>query len=102
MRLAFIGLVLAIVSGCAVMKTIEVSDETVMATCGTCVNEMTGDDCFLSITFNGKKYIVDGSTIDGHGDAHAVDGMCNVQRKAIVTGTIKSGVFYATSFELIK
>jgi len=83
------------------MKKVEVADREVTATCGSCVWEMTSDGCFMAIILDGKKYVVEGQDVDAHGDAHAVDGMCRVERKAKVTGYIKGGVFYCSSFELI-
>ena len=75
--------------------------EVVNTSCGICMFEMTGDECELAVQINDKYYYVEGTTIDEHGDAHAEDGFCNAIRKAKVTGKVKNGVFYASSFELL-
>src|SRR5687767_7141538 len=49
----------------------------VEAACGQCKLGLKGKGCNLAIRLNGKAYFVDGTDIDGHGDAHADDGFCN-------------------------
>jgi len=74
----------------------------VMASCGTCqfnMNSETG--CALAIQFGGKKYWVDGTGINDHGDEHADDGFCNAIKKAKIQGTFEGKRFKASSFELI-
>lgn len=103
MKLVYLfGLTLIISASCASMKAIEINDTIVDASCGICQLDMTGESCDLAIVYNNKKYYVVGSQIDEHGDAHAEDGLCNSIRKAKVNGTIKNGVFEASSFELLK
>ncbi len=75
----------------------------VLASCGQCqfdMNSKTG--CALAIQYGGKKYWVDGSTLQDHGDEHDPEGgMCNKVRKAEVSGTFEGKKFHATSFTLI-
>jgi hypothetical protein len=74
----------------------------VLASCGQCqldMNSKTG--CDLAIQVSGKKYWVEGSGIEDHGDSHAAEGFCNAVRKAKVKGTFKGDKFYATSFVLM-
>lgn len=74
----------------------------VLASCGTCNFKMKVPGCPLAIKLDGKYYLVDGTKIDDHGDAHAEDGFCNVIKKARVQGSIKGDRFAATYFEIVK
>ena len=97
------SIAILLIASCATMKNKDTPIEGVYeVSCGTCNFEMTGDGCELAIIVDGKKYYVEGSAVDEHGDAHAADGLCTVVRKANVKGVIKKGVFVAESFELIK
>ena len=73
----------------------------VEASCGQCKLGLEGAGCTLAVRFDGQTYYVDGTTIDDHGDAHAVDGFCNAIRKAIVSGHVEDGRFVAESFEVL-
>jgi len=70
--------------------------------CATCIYHMkhvTG--CKLAVKLDGKPYLVDGSGIDDHGNAHASDGLCNAERKAIVDGRLKNGRFAAKRITIL-
>ena len=82
-------------------EEIEVKKQIVQASCGQCKFKMTGQGCDLAVRIEGKSYWVDGTTIDDHGDAHAEDGFCNVERQAHAKGEIKHGVFVLKSLELL-
>ena len=74
---------------------------TVVAGCSTCIFDMSGSTgCDLAVKIDGTAYLVTGSDIDDHGDAHAADGLCNASRDAVVEGRIEGGRFVATSFSL--
>ena len=75
--------------------------QVVEASCGECSFGMQGESCDLAVRIDGKSYFVDGSKMDDHGNAHGDDGMCNVIRRAKVTGEVKEGRFVATAFELL-
>lgn len=102
MKIAVLSLSLFFAIGCAVHKHGQEYSGVVDAACGECIFHMTGDACDLAVKIDGEHYFVEGSTVDEHGDAHAEDGLCSVARKAQVAGTIRGGVFYATSFELLE
>lgn len=74
----------------------------VLASCGTCNFKMKAEGCPLAIKMDGKFYLVDGTSIDEHGDAHADDGFCNAIKKAKVQGSIQGDRFKVTYFEIIK
>ncbi len=75
--------------------------QLVEAGCATCIFDMEGVvGCKLAVKIDGKPYLVTGSDIDDHGDAHASDGLCLTARKAVVEGKIDGDQFVATKIEL--
>ena len=42
----------------------------VLASCGTCNFKMKAEGCPLAIKWNDKVYLVEGTSIDDHGDTH--------------------------------
>jgi len=73
-----------------------------VAGCATCIFDMKGvTGCKLAVKIDGTPYLVTGSDIDDHGDAHAADGLCNSARNAVMEGTIKDGKFVAKKFEVL-
>ena len=76
--------------------------QTVETGCATCIFEMkdvTG--CKLAVKIDGKAYLVGGKSMDDLGDAHAADGLCNIARKAEVTGKIDGDRFVVTKMALL-
>lgn len=74
---------------------------TVVAGCATCIFDMpAATGCKLAVKIDGAAYLVTGSDIDDHGDAHASDGLCNASRNAVVEGRIDRDRFVATRFAL--
>lgn len=75
---------------------------TVEAGCAMCIYEMDGiDKCTLAVKIDDKTYLVKGSAMLDHGDAHEDDGMCMTARQALVDGRIEDGYFFADEFQLI-
>ena len=73
------------------------------ASCAKCqMGKNNDDECLLAVEINSDIYYVEGTTIDDHGDAHAIDGFCNVVRKAHVEGIIDDSRFYLDKFRLLK
>lgn len=81
---------------------IEVADHLAEIACGQCLFELKGTGCDLAVRLDGKTYFVDGAHIDDFGDAHAKDGLCNIIRKARVTGKVQNGRFIATKIEPVE
>ncbi|MDB5253693.1 MAG: glutaminyl-tRNA synthetase [Flaviaesturariibacter sp.] len=81
--------------------SVRILSRVVEASCGKCRFGLKGDDCELAVRFDGKTYLVEGTGIDQHGNAHAADGFCNAVRKARVSGTVVGKRFVVTSFELL-
>ena len=74
----------------------------VEAGCATCLFDMQGvKGCKLAVRLEGKSFLVAGSDIDAHGDAHAVDGLCMAARQARVKGRVEGDTFVAESFVLL-
>ena len=70
--------------------------------CATCIFKMEGvTGCKLAVKIAGTPYLVSGSGIDDHGDAHAADGLCNAERQAAVTGEVRDDRFVAQRIELL-
>ncbi len=74
---------------------------TAVAGCSTYIFHIPGaTGCDLAVKIDGTAYLVTGSDIDDHGDAHASDGLCNAPRDAVVEGRIDGDHFVATHFAL--
>lgn len=109
LRLPVTCLLMLTICGCAAqdrgptaVSLAEGEAQLVEAGCGTCIFHMPDvEGCPLAVRIDGKPYLVQGSDIDDHGDAHADDGLCNAARQARVAGHIEDDVFVATQFELI-
>lgn len=79
-----------------------VKNQIVEASCGMCqFKQKTDKGCVLSVKIDSKVYIVTGTGINDHGDAHGDDGFCNGIRKAKVSGEIKGSAFAASEFNLL-
>ena len=80
----------------------EITDRTVDVGCAMCQLEMDeAESCFWAARFDGKTVTVRGDALPADHDAHAPDGMCNVMRRAVVSGTLYPTHFLATKFELL-
>lgn len=89
-------------ASCASMKEGKSPIEgTYNVSCGVCNYEMTGAECALAIKIDDKMYYVEGDDLHEHGNPHAEDGLCNVERQARVKGVITKGVFVAETLELL-
>lgn len=71
------------------------------AACGSCLFGMDGAGCKLAVQIDGKKYWVSGIDMDDLGDMHASDGMCNVVRRARISGRVEGDRYMATGIELL-
>ncbi len=75
--------------------------QIVEASCGECKFGMDSKGCELAVRIDGKTYLVEGTSIHDHGDAHADDGFCNAVRKAEVQGKVVGKKYKATYFKLV-
>jgi hypothetical protein len=95
---------LALALGCGAPEGTVIEDRLVGAACGSCVFHMPdAQGCFWAVDIDGQFYPAAGVVPpDDMRIAHAHDGMCSVERKAIVDGRITpDGRFVATRFDLL-
>ena len=81
---------------------VKVHPREAVVACGMCRMGMPPSErgCFWAIKLDGRHYTVSGATPRDH-ENHAPDGMCNVDRKAMVAGTIAGSTFRADRFDLL-
>ena len=80
----------------------KVKDKEVEAGCGMCIYDQKSEKgCAMAVKMDNKVYFVEGIDKKEFGDAHAHDGYCKMTKKAKVSGEIKKGKFYATSFKYV-
>lgn len=81
----------------------KITNQVVEAGCGMCMFKQKNDKgCAMAVKIDKKVYYVEGIDKKKFGDAHADDGFCNVMKKAEVSGEIKKGKFYASSFKFVE
>jgi hypothetical protein len=99
------SLFIVLVAACGrAPEGVMVEDREVGAACGTCVFGMEDlQGCFWAVDIDGRFYPAAGVTPpDDAKTAHAADGMCSVERRAVVDGRLTpDGRFVATRFELL-
>lgn len=93
--------VLAVSTGCE-SDGESITDRTVQVGCGMCRFHREGatPGCYWAADFGDKVVPVRGDALPRDHEQHAPDGMCNVTRDAVVSGTLYAGYFEATKFEL--
>lgn len=90
---------LLLATGCA--RSVEVPEQQAKVACGLCRFHMEGArSCHWAIELGAERYPVVGADTPGH-DSHGPDGMCVMDRQAVVAGRIKRGQFLASKFELL-
>ena len=63
------------------------------------MKDVTG--CKPAVKIDGKAYLVSGKSMDDLGDANADDGLCNIARKAEVTGKLDGDRFVVTKMAFL-
>ena len=96
-----VAFLLAALLGCGSAPDRVVTNEVVDVACGTCIYKMPeGRGCYWAITLDGQHYAMAGVEPADH-DPHGPDGMCNMGRKARITGELRGQNFIASAFELL-
>ena len=81
----------------------KIQNQTVDAACAMCQFKMKTDKgCAMAIKIDSKVYLVEGIDKKEFGEMHSADGYCKIMKKALVSGEIKKGKFYATSFKYVE
>ena len=81
----------------------KIKNQVVDAGCVMCKFDKKSDKgCAMAVKLNGKVYNVEGVDEKKFGEAHAHDGYCMVMKKAMVSGEIRNGKFYAKEFAYVK
>ena len=101
--------ILLLFSGCKASSTDAPAPKRQVSTarnlevgCATCIFHMKDvKGCKLAVKIEDTPYLVTGSDIDDHGDAHAGDGLCNSARMAVVEGQVNGNRFAASKVELV-
>ena len=81
----------------------KIQNQTVEAACAMCQFKMKTDKgCAMAVKIDNKVYIIEGIDKKEFGEMHSADGYCKIMKKALVSGEIKKGKFYATSFKYVE
>lgn len=77
-----------------------ISGQTLPVACAMCIFEMPGvRACLWAVKFENQYYLAEGKLPKNH-DAHGPEGMCTMEREAVVDGELIHGKFIATRFDL--
>lgn len=80
----------------------KVTNKVVDAGCVLCIfDEKSDKGCAIGVKMNDVVYPVEGVDEKKLGDPHAHDGYCSMKKKAKISGEIRNGKFYATSFQYV-
>ena len=78
-----------------------ITGQTLVVSCALCIFRMEDvQGCVWAAKWEDKPYLVQGKLPYGH-EMHAPDGMCNVERKAVIDGTLRNGKLITTRFDLL-
>lgn len=82
---------------------VEIQDQTVHVACGMCrfgLEDPERHGCYWAAQIDGRVVPIGGTALPRDHENHAPDGMCNVTREAVVSGTLYEKSFVASEFEL--
>lgn len=98
--LVFAALAVSAALGCRSEPGTRLSGETVRAGCAMCIFKMEGvRACLWAVQIGDQYYLAEGKVPKQH-DAHGPEGMCTMEREAVVDGELIHGKFIATRFDL--
>lgn len=81
----------------------KIENQVVEAACGMCQFKVKTDKgCAMAVKIEGKVYNVEGIDKKTFGDSHAKNGYCKIMHQALVSGEVREGKFYATSFKYVE
>ncbi len=81
-----------------------VAGETLTVGCGTCMfKQVGGQGCYWAAKLDDDVYPMRGKVLPTEEElpSHGPEGMCTMERTALVTGSVEAGWFNVTAFELL-
>ena len=99
-RVAMLVAALVLTLGCRSEPATRLSGETVRVGCAMCIFKMPGvRACLWAVEIQNQYYLAEGNLPKNH-DSHGPEGMCTMEREAVVDGELRHGKFFATRFDL--
>jgi len=83
---------------------VTVEAETLAVGCGTCMfKQVGGRGCYWAAQVKGTTYPMEGEALPSEKElpSHGPEGMCTMERKAVVTGAVQAGILEVSAFELL-
>ncbi len=100
LRVAMALAVLVLTLACRSEPGTRISGRTVPVGCAMCIFKMPGvRACLWAVRIDDHYYLAEGN-LPKHHDAHGPEGMCTLEREAVVDGELVHGKFVATRFDL--
>jgi len=81
-----------------------VEAETLRVGCGTCMfKQQGGRGCYWAAVVEGTTYPMQGEALPSEQElpSHGPEGMCTMERQAVVSGAVQAGMLQVTAFELL-
>ena len=86
----------------AVFAQKKITNQVVEAACGMCIfKDKNIKSCAMAVKIDKKVYPVEGLDKKEFGAMNSDSGYCKIIKKALVTGEIRKGKFYAKSFKYV-
>lgn len=99
-RAATVLAALVIALACRSEPGTRISGQTLPVGCAMCIFKMPGvRACLWAVEIENQYYLAEGN-LPKHHDAHGPEGMCTLEREAVVDGELIHGKFIATRFDL--
>ncbi|HEU5075084.1 MAG TPA: DUF6370 family protein [Polyangiaceae bacterium] len=99
-RVTMVLAALALALACRAEPGTRISGQTVRVGCAMCIFKMPGvRACLWAVQLDDQYYLAEGALPRNH-DAHGPEGMCTLEREAVVDGELIHGKFVASRFDL--
>lgn len=99
-RVTMVLAALALALACRSEPGTLISERTVRVGCAMCIFKMPGlRACLWAVELDDQYYLAEGKLPKNH-DAHGPEGMCTLEREAVVDGELIHGKFIASRFDL--
>lgn len=108
MTVFWLGWLLAgtpLLAGCGeAPPAVVVQGTTLDVGCGTCMfKQVGGRGCYWAAKVDGTVYPMQGDVLPSEQElpSHGPEGMCTMERQAVVEGQVVAGILQVTAFELL-